>query len=174
MSARISSIFFIVLSSASLIAQNNLNAGDTTSQSGCTAAECKSQDQVASAGSLPSTPSKGKWEVQDFRTTDASISCSVAKYDSTRSRPILHLICPQREVFAPLRVHLTLSWKDVAQIPLSMRTMLVETDRVVRFKSTRIGESSAELTLQAPNASRSVKEWIKFTDVNVGLVLPDK
>jgi hypothetical protein len=174
MFVRISSIFFIVLSSASLIAQNNPNASDPKSQSGCTSAECKTQDQLASAGSLPSIPSKGKWEVEDFRTTDASISCSVAKYDSAAARPVLHLICPERDVFAPLRVHLTLSWKDVAQIPLTMRSMLVDTNRVVRFKSTKVGESSAELTLQAPNASRSIKEWIKFTDVNVGLVLPNK
>lgn len=174
MSVRISSIFFVLLSSASLIAQNNLNASDTKSQSGCASAECKTQDQLASAGSLPSIPSKGKWQIEDFRTTDASISCSVAKYDSTAARPILHLICPERDVFAPLRVHLTLSWKDVAQIPPSMRSMLVDTSRVVRFKSRSVGESSAELTLQAPNASHPIKEWIKFTDVNVGLVLPNK
>jgi hypothetical protein len=174
MSVRLSSIFFILFSSASLLAQNNPTSSDVNSQPGCTSAECKTQDQVASAGSLPSIPSKGKWQVEDFKTTDASISCSVAKYDSTASRPILHLICPERDVFAPLRVHLTLSWKDVAQIPLSMRSMLVDTSRVVRFKSTRAGESRAELTLQAPNASRSIREWIKFTDVNVGLVLPNK
>jgi hypothetical protein len=173
MFVRISSVFFILLSSASLIAQNNPTS-DIKSQSGCTSAECKTQDQLASAGSLPSIPSKGKWQVEDFKTTDASISCSIAKYDSAASRPILHLICPERDVFAPLRVHLTLSWKDVAQIPLSMRSMLVDTNRAVRFKSRGIGDSSAELTLQAPNTSHPVKEWIKFTDVNVGLVLPDK
>lgn len=174
MSVRISSVFFLVLSSASLMAQNNPSTSGPKSQSGCTSAECTTQDQLASAGSLPSIPSKGKWEIEDFRTTDASISCSVAKYDSTAARPILHLICPERDVFAPLRVHLTLSWKDVAQIPLSMRSMLVDTNRVVRFKSRGIGDSSAELTLQDPNASRSVRQWIKFTDVNVGLVLPNK
>lgn len=174
MSVRISSIFFALLSSASLIAQNNPSSSEAKSQSGCASVECKTQDQLASAGSLPSIPSKGKWQVEDFRTTDASISCSVAKYDSTAARPILHLICPERDVFAPLRVHLTLSWKDVAQIPLSMRSMLVDTNRAVRFKSHGIGDSSAELTLQAPNASHPIKEWIKFTDVNVGLVLPNK
>lgn len=174
MCVRISSIFFVLLSSASLIAQTNPNASDPSSQPGCTSAECKTQGQLASAASLPSIPSKGKWQVEDFRTTDASISCSVAKYDSAAARPVLHLICPERQVFAPLRVHLTLSWKDVAQIPLSMRSMLVDTNRAVRFKSHGIGDSSAELTLQAPNASRPVKQWIKFTDVNVGLVLPNK
>jgi len=174
MSVRILSIFFVLLASASLIAQNNSNSSGPKSQSGCTSAECKTQDQLASAGSLPSVPSKGKWEIEDFRTTDASISCSVAKYDSAAARPVLHLICPERDVFAPLRVHLTLSWKDAAQIPQTMRSMLVDTNRVVRFKSRGVGESSAELTLEDPDASRSIKQWIRFTDVNVGLVLPDK
>jgi len=174
MFVRISSVFFVVLSSASLIAQNNPSSSNTKSQSGCASAECKTQDQLALAGSLPSTPSKGKWQVQDFKTTDASISCSVAIYDYTPVRPVLHLICPERSVFAPLRVHLTLSWKDAAQVPLSMRSMLVDTNRAVRFKSRGIGDSSAELTLQAPNASHPIKQWIKFTDVNVGLVLPNK
>lgn len=174
MCVRLSSIFFILLTSASLIAQNNLNSSDPKAQPGCTSAECKTQDQLASAASLPSIPSKGKWQVQDFKTTEASISCSVAIYDFSPARPVLHLICPERSVFAPLRVHLTLSWKDTAQVPLIMRSMLVDTNRAVRFKSRGIGDSSAELTLQDPKASRSIKEWIKFTDVNVGLVLPDK
>lgn len=174
MFVRISSVFFVVLSSASLIAQNIPASSNTKSQSGCASAECKTQDQLALAGSLPSTPSKGKWQVQDFKTTDASISCSVAIYDYTPVRPVLHLICPERSVFAPLRVHLTLSWKDAAQVPLSMRSMLVDTNSAVRFKSRGIGDSSAELTLQAPNASHPIKQWIKFTAVTVGLVLPDK
>jgi hypothetical protein len=174
MSVRISSVFFLVLSSASLMAQNNPSTSGPKSQSGCTSAECTTQDQLASAGSLPSIPSKGKWEVQDFKTTDASISCSVAIYDFTPARPVLHLICPERNVFAPLRVHLTLSWKDVAQVPQIMRSMLLDTNRAVRFKSRGVGDSSAELTLQAPNASHPIKQWVKFTDVNVGLVLPDK
>ena len=174
MFARTSSILFLILVSAPLIAQNNTISSEAKSRVGCTSADCKKQGQLAAANSLPSVPSKGKWENLDFKTTDASVSCSVIKYDSTIDRPVLHLDCPEREVFAPLRVHLALTWKDVTQIPAAMRGMLVDTNRVVKFKSTKVGESSAELTLQDPNAARSTKQWITFTDVNVGLVLPNK
>lgn len=174
MSVPARSILFMLLSSACLIAQTNPNAELPKLKTRCDSAECKTQDGVAAANALPSVPSNGKWEVEDFQTSDASVNCSVVKYDSALDRPIIHLVCPERQVFAPLRVHLTLSWKDVAQIPLAIHSMFLDTSRVVRFKSPRVGSSSAELTFQDPNDSRPVKQWITFTEVNVGLVLPNK
>lgn len=165
------SILFMLLSSACLIAQNNPNADLPKLKSRCASAECKTQDEVAA---LPAIPSNGKWGIEDFESTEASVNCSLVKYDSALDRPILHLVCPERGVFAPLRVHLTLSWKDASQIPPAMRSMLVDTSRVVRFKSPSVGNSSAELTFQDINEARSVKQWVTFTQVNVGLVLPNK
>ena len=171
---RILTLAFVLLVSLSLLAQNNNDTNDKATKPGCTTSPCVTPNHFASAPTLPSAPLRGKWAVEDFKTTDASVSCSVVKYDSTVTRPILHLLCPGRDIFAPLRVHLTLTWKDVAQIPSAMRSMLVDMNKAVKFKSSKGGDSKAEITLQDPQASRSVKEWVTFTQVNVGLVLPNK
>lgn len=117
----------------------------------------------------------GKWQVEDFKPSDASISCAVVKYEWDDVMPILHLLCPGPQVFAPLRVHLTLTWKNEAEVPETIKTMRVESDRnsVVQFKS-QPGESRVELTLYDVEETQSLKEWVKFTKVKVGLVPAQK
>lgn len=142
-------------------------------QAVCESGNCKADKGLAAAASLPSVPTRGKWEVEDFKPSDDSVSCAVVKYDSTPVLPTLHLLCPGPEIFAPLRVHLALTWKNVSEIPLVMKSMLVDLSRSVKFKS-KPGDSRAELTLHNAQSTQSTKQWISFTDVNVGLVLPQK
>jgi hypothetical protein len=137
----------------------------------CPSGNC-TDHSTAPAPMFPSHPVPGKWEVEDFKSTNSSISCAVMKYDVTSSLPILHLLCPGPQIFAPLRVHLTLSFADVKEIPKDMHDMLVDFNRAVRFKS-KSGESQAELTLHAKADTQTEKMWVKFTKVNVGIVLPD-
>ena len=173
MFVRTLAILFMLLSSAFLVAQNTRD-GVPKLKTTCTSVECKAQEDLAAANTPPPAPSNPKWKLEDFRVSDATVNCSVVKYESTQVRPVLHLICPEQQVFAPLRVHLMLSWRDLTEIPQAMRSMLVDTSRVVRFKSPNPGISSVELTFQDPNDSRHVKQWITFNDVNVGLVLTNK
>ena len=81
---------------------------------------------------------------------------------NTQSLPILHLLCPGPQIFAPLRVHLTLSFADAKEIPKDMHNMLVDFNRAVRFKS-KAGDSQAELTLHAKQDTQSETKWAKFT-----------
>lgn len=94
------------------------------------------------------------------------------KYDVTSSLPILHLLCPGPQIFAPLRVHLTLTFADMKEIPKDLRNMLVDFNRAVKFKS-KGGDSQAELTLHAREDNQTQTKWVKFTKVNVGIVLPE-
>jgi hypothetical protein len=112
-----------------------------------------------------------RFQIDDFKPSDASIICSVVKYEWNDVMPIVHLLCPGPQVFAPLRVHLTLSWKNESEVPEAIKTMRVETDRnsAVQFKS-QPGESRVELTLCDAEETQTLKEWVKFTNVKVGLV----
>jgi hypothetical protein len=83
------------------------------------------------------------------------------------------LLCPGPQIFAPLRVHLTLSFADAKEIPKDMHEMLVDFNRAVRFKS-KAGDSQAELTLHAKQDTQTETKWVRFTKVNVGIVLPEK
>jgi hypothetical protein len=158
---------FICLLAFPLSAQNLTSAPVTS----CSNGNCS--DKTAPPPMFPSHPVPGKWEVQDFKSTNNSISCAVMKYDVTTSFPILHLLCPGPQIFAPLRVHLTLSFADIKEIPKDMNNMLVDFSHAVRFKS-KPGESQAELTLHAKEDAQTQTKWVKFTKVNVGIVLPEK
>jgi hypothetical protein len=125
---------------------------------------------TSSTPSLPSQPWHGKWQVEEFKPTDAAVSCSVVQYDLSQPKPILHLLCPGPQIFAPLRVHLALTWKKVTEVPSQMKSMLIDLNRLVKFKS-RPGNSKVEITFRAPQTNDPQKEWVSFTSVNVGLVL---
>ena len=173
-------MFFRILAFSSALflalpAYSQIDANQETSQTkqACPDGHCVSPNNFATATSLPSAPVKSKWQTEDFKASDASVSCAVVKYDSTDRRPTLHLLCPGPDIFAPLRVHLALTWKHVSDIPSIMKNMLVVMSKSVKFKS-KPGKSRAELTLRNPQDSHSTTEWITFTDVNVGLVVSQK
>ena len=169
-------VILLVCTWFALVAQVAANGGQNntgTSQPACNGGECTANSSNPAAPSFPSDPVHGKWEMEEFKASDASVSCAVVKFDSSLEVPILHLLCPGPNVFAPLRVHLMLTWKSEMEIPADIRSMLVDTASPVKFKS-KLGDSQAELTFHDAQATNSKKEWITFTDVNVGLVLPPK
>lgn len=153
--------------------QSGVNQETSQTKQSCPDSNCLNTNNFAAATSLPSVPVKGKWKTEDFKASDASVSCAVVKYDSTDTRPTLHLLCPGPDIFAPLRVHLALTWKHVSEIPSIMKNMLVVMSKSVKFKS-KPGKSKAELTLRDQEDNHSTTEWVTFTDVNVGLVVSQK
>jgi len=105
----------------------------------------------------------------EFTPSDTSISCSVVRYDKKDAKPVLHLLCPEEQVFAPLRVHLKLSWNDIKEIPSNLEHMLVDIGGLAQFKS-KMGNTEVKLRLREQADSHSFTKWIKFTMVTVGLV----
>src|SRR5512146_1727618 len=102
-----SSALFLALPA---LCQTGANQANTQTAEACAAGPCINANNFAAATSLPSVSVKGKWQTQDFKASDASVSCAVVKYESTDTRPTLHLLCPGPDIFAPLRVHLALTW----------------------------------------------------------------
>lgn len=137
----------------------------------CPANTCNNFTNPDTGPIFPTVPSNGKWETLDFKHADAAVACTVVKYELAQSRPIVHLLCPDPRIYAPLRVHLSLSFTDPQQVPQIMKQMLVDVDSPVKFKSAH-GDARAQLNLHNTAQTRSQKEWVKFTKVNVALVLP--
>jgi hypothetical protein len=161
-----------------LSAQNNNGPALTPSQQcpvGATCSTIPANAPVLRTRNESTRNETSAWKVEDFKPSDASISCSVVKYEWDDVMPVLHLLCPGPQVFAPLRVHLTLTWKNESEVPDTIKTMRVDSDRnsMVQFKS-QPGESRVELTLNDPDQTQSLKEWVKFTKVKVGLVPAQK
>jgi hypothetical protein len=137
----------------------------------CPANACNNLTDLDTVPIYPTVPSNGKWETLDFKHDDAAVPCTVVKYELAESRPIVHLLCPDPRIYAPLRVHLSLSFTDLKEVPQIMKQMLVDVDSPVKFKSAR-GDARVQLSLHSAAQTSSQKEWVKFTKVNVALVLP--
>jgi hypothetical protein len=121
---------------------------------------------------FPTIPSKGKWESLDFKPdSNGSVSCGVVRYEISDAKPTLHLLCPGPQLYAPLRVHLALTWADAKEVPQILRTMRVDAASPVKFKSSP-GNAAAEVTLSGDRNAPSQRQWIHFSKVNVALVLP--
>lgn len=163
------SVCIAILLLCSFIASAQSKPAQSSGQ--CPAHACNNLAEPDNAPIFPTVPSNGKWETLDFKTEDASVSCTVVKYELAQSRPIVHLLCPDPRIYAPLRVHLALSFTELKQVPQVMKQMLVDVDSAVKFKSTT-GDARAQLTLHNASQTHSQKEWIRFTKVNVALVLP--
>ena len=166
--AIVTCVFALVLSS------NAQNPGNATSQTRCPpGAVCTNFNPADGYPTLSRRPANGTWQIEDFKPIDGSITCSVVKYEMDDLMPVLHLLCPGPQVFAPLRVHLTLTWKSTTEVPEALKSMLVDrsSNSLVKFKS-RPGESKVELTLHDAADTQSLKEWVNFTKVKVGLVVP--
>lgn len=135
----------------------------------CFAPACSDIPVTSDAPVFPTKPTNGKWEVENYkRSSDASVSCMVVKYVA-ESKPQVDLLCPGPQVYAPLRVHLSLTWAEAKDVPTAMKNQQVDTNAAVRFKS-KPGSPMAELTLRNGDA-RPQKEWISFNRINVALVL---
>jgi hypothetical protein len=137
----------------------------------CPANACNNLTDPDTVPIYPTVPSNGKWETLDFKHDDAAVPCTVVKYELAESRPIVHLLCPDPRIYAPLRVHLSLSFTDLKEVPQIMKQMLVDVDSPVKFKSAR-GDARVQLSMHSAAQTSSQKEWVKFTKVNVALVLP--
>jgi hypothetical protein len=163
------SVCIAVLFICSLIACAQSKPAQSGGQ--CPANTCNNLTSPDTVPIFPTVPSNGKWETLDFKPGDAAVSCSVVKYELAASKPIVHLLCPDPKIYAPLRVHLALSFTENKEIPDVLRQMLVDVNSPVKFRSAS-GNARAQLTLHNPGQTQSQKEWVKFTKVNVALVLP--
>jgi len=142
---------------------------NTQPQEPCTAGNCTIFTPLERRPVVPSHPTNNK--ALDFKPGDASVSCAVVRYELSQMQPILHLLCPSPEIYAPLYVHLVLTWSEPAEVPQDMKNMLVDSNSPAKFKSIN-GNARAELTLHDAQRTRSQKEWVEFTRIsNVGLVL---
>lgn len=152
------------LSGISLRAQSIIEQKGSCFSPGCTDIPVTSDAPI-----FPKRPWNGKWEIEDYkRSTEASVSCAIVKY-VTESKPQVDLLCPGPQIYAPLRVHLALTWADAKDVPASMKNLELDTNASVRFKS-KPGSPMAELTLR-DGGRQPQKEWVTFNRINVSLVL---
>src|SRR5690348_16258591 len=61
------------------IGQTSSNQLNSNTQTVCQSGDCKADCERAEAASLPSLSVRGKWEVEDFKPSNDSVSCAVVK-----------------------------------------------------------------------------------------------
>ena len=101
------------------------------------------------------------------------IKCSVVAWDSSsRSRkPVLTLLCPAEEVFAPLHVHIKLSWEKAEDVPTVLVRSLVPLKTLVRVRTTAEA-AFVRLSILEDLNSKPREEWFSFTAaLDIALVI---
>jgi len=101
-----------------------------------------------------------------LRQSSKPISCTVMKLDKARAVPILHLLCPAKQVFAPLRVYMQVSWNELKEVPQSVDELALPS--VVNMRSNH---SEIDVQMDVDQDGKHSRQWFAFTNlVGLGLV----
>lgn len=98
------------------------------------------------------------------------LNCAVVRWNKGPEKPVLTLICPPEEVFAPLRVVFGLSWSQPTDIPPQVGNVTLSPGDLVRF---RLDSKDAHVLVPVRRAvdRQTERGWLRFTAVvQVGLV----
>ncbi len=99
------------------------------------------------------------------------VDCAVLQWNEHSSdAPILTLLCPPSQIFAPLRVLVKLTWRDEEQAPVDSEKLLIAPGEKTRLR-TRKDRALIQLTV-LDNKGRPRKTWVSFTGVADVALLP--
>ena len=120
---------------------------------------------AAQSGSAPA-PHDPWASVPDYRSVANPLSCSVVKLDKDNNMPVLHLICPARQIFAPLRVYMQLSWNELKEMPQQF-----DDGPLPQIVKLRSNHSEVDVQMNVDENGTRRQRWVAFTNlVGLGLV----
>ncbi len=100
---------------------------------------------------------------------EAEIKCAIVEWNPDASTPKLTLVCPPSEVFAPLRVYLSLSWEKPEQVPRDYRKIIASPKTPTKMRSSRKGVF-VWLKVQRNHEDEPPVRWVSFNYlVGIGL-----
>jgi hypothetical protein len=99
----------------------------------------------------------------------SDIKCSVLEWNTGLPKPILTLVCPPEEVFAPLRVYFKLSWATPEDVPSDYLAIVATPRGQMKFHWTR-DELHVLLPIKREGREKRQVKWVVFTEV-VGFYL---
>ncbi len=97
------------------------------------------------------------------------VKCAVVAWNVAPPKPVLTLVCPPEEVFAPLRVYFKLSWAASGEIPSNYLNILAVPKALAKLHWTRT-ELHVWLPIKGEGGGKIETKWVIFTEV-VGFYL---
>jgi hypothetical protein len=98
------------------------------------------------------------------------VSCTVARWDKSGSKPVLTLLCPPQAIFAPLRVYVKLSWMQPRNVPHNYQEIIAPANAATKIRTTKIS-AWVWLGMKEPNRELHY-DWIPFDGVvDVALIV---
>ncbi len=92
------------------------------------------------------------------------IQCSVADWKNTAPKPVLTLLCPPQEVFAPLRVYLKLSWLKPEDVPGNSANILAPPKTPTKLRTNK-GGALVWLNFDPAAKEKPQAQWVQFNGV---------
>jgi hypothetical protein len=125
------------------------------------------------AESLP--PTTG--EPMTVKPIDApDVPCSVIGWGNTSPKPSLTLLCPPKDLFAPLHVYIKLSWLTTEDVPDYFRDISLLPNEVTKLHTNKAA-TLIWLNVYDRNKHQRVARWVSFNgvvDVALLTVVPSK
>jgi hypothetical protein len=123
---------------------------------------------VTQRGSYPpSTPRMtpmNSREVSKQSREQEVLVCAIEDWRHDGRKPILTLVCPPDEIFAPLRVLITLSWAEPRDIPRNLNDIEIRPRLPVKLTSTGRG-LGVRLPIFPAGEKRPHEDWLWFTEI---------
>lgn len=86
------------------------------------------------------------------------------EWNAGGTKPILSLVCPPEEVFAPLRVYFQVSWARAEHMPANRLEILAPPKAAARMHWTRT-EFHVRLPVFEKNQKKPLAKWISFNEL---------
>ncbi|MCI0420965.1 MAG: hypothetical protein L0312_17325 [Acidobacteria bacterium] len=105
-------------------------------------------------------------------TKPADTRCSVVDWKISSTTPALTLVCPPKEVFAPLRVYLHFSWEKEGDMPSNYLSIVALPGTQTKMRMSKRGEEVLVwLEVYEKGDGKPQAKWVSFNRlVGVGLL----
>jgi hypothetical protein len=98
------------------------------------------------------------------------VECTVVQWSET-PKPVLTLLCPPMEVFAPLRIILKLSWLKPEDAPVKPSTISVVPGTLTKLHTNKT-DASVWLSIKEEGKNQPQAKWVSFNGVADVALLP--
>jgi hypothetical protein len=103
----------------------------------------------------------------------SEIRCSIIEWENNAPKPLLTVVCPPPQVFAPLRVFLKFSWLDTKDVPKEAAKVVAEPRTETKIMLGK-GDIKVFLKISKGGDDTGKEKWMAFNALQGFTIIPSK
>jgi hypothetical protein len=130
----------------------------------CWAPVCTPQQEIAGGSKGDFLPPTTGEPLTVAPSDKPDVNCSVVDWIGAPAKPTLTVLCPPKEVFAPLHVFLKVSWLKVEDVPAYTRAIRAPAGTPTKLRTNKTAVW-IWLGVQEKQDAPPCKKWVPFSGV---------